>query len=326
MRQLEQSAAFALEVVLGDAAEIPSDWRRFLALAKLNVVLVRSRDAFAKNGIPVPPDFAAEAVREEGRIGEALSLISELAALCDAAGIECVFTKAFQHYPDMGHDIDLFVADRSRIVDDLVQERLGGRILPGSFANWVSDKTGYDIPGRATPVEIHHGRLGHLGEHGRFARQVSARRKRILIGGVAAWAPSAEDQLLLQALQRIYGHLSIRAADVCASARLLRGDLDWGYILATAEKCGIRDGFLFYLACIEDIYSSVCGPGLPLPKIPRPKADFSSREVYNIPKDSAARFYLSQMFSAGMGGDAEVMGRLALLPICASIAAVRKFL
>lgn len=327
MSRLEQPAALAAHLLLGDAAGMPGDWRRFMNLAKSNVVLVRSRDAFAARGVSMPSDFAATADAEEKRIKETFALIAELGALCDGAGIECVFTKAFQHYPDMGHDIDLFVTDRSRAVDELLMKRFGARPLPGSFANFVSGKTGYEIPGQATPVEIHHGRIGHLGEHGRFARQIAGRRKRIMIAGIEAWAPSSEDQLLLQGLQRIYGHLTIRAADVCASVGLLKmGGLDWDYLLATSGQSGIRGGFLFYLACIEGIYSSVSGQSLPLPEIARRKTSLYFRDVYRVPPQAAAKYYLQQMASAGLSGDPEMFGRLALLPVCAGIAAARKIL
>ena len=327
MSHLETPESQVLKLLLEGSRVIPEDWRRLLSVTTSNVVLVRCRDAFVQLNIPMQREFAAAAATEQERIRETVSLIAKLMALCTSAGIECVFTKAFQHYPDMGHDIDLFVADRSQAIDTLMKDRFDARLLPGSFANWVSGKTGYQIPGRTTPVEIHHGRLGHLGEHERFARKVVARRRQVTVQGITVWVPSVEDQLLLQGLQRIYGHLTIRLADVCASAGLLRrGDLDWDYIFATAEESGIREGFLFYLACIDEIVFSTTGRRLLLPNIPRSKTAVSFQELYRISMPSAAKFYFLQMVSAGGGGDAGMLSRLALLPLCAGIAAARRIL
>lgn len=247
------------------------DWDRFFKLARKNVILIRICDALKKRGIaPKNPFFSTVAESERERIRRTLPLIRRLGEMCAQAGIEFVFPKAFQHYPDMGHDVDLFVMDRSHRIDELIVEVLHGMPIPASLVNRISGKTGYEIPGNPTPVEVHHGLMGHIGEHMNFPKSAVARRVEASIDGVTTWIPAREDRLIIQAIQRIYGHFNIRLSDALHGIRLiLDGGLSWDSIFGTAEKIGILDGLRCYLAYLNQIHGTVSPAPLFPPEIER---------------------------------------------------------
>src|SRR2546430_4050707 len=64
---------------------------------------------------------------EQGRVGTTLELIHQVSRTCEAAGIEFVFPKAFQDYPDMGDDVDLLLLERSTEVDRRIIVELDAR-------------------------------------------------------------------------------------------------------------------------------------------------------------------------------------------------------
>ncbi len=224
------------------------EWKDFLSLAQKNVVLLRTAEILID---PFSPAFQEAVHAEKKRIKEVLSLIQRLGTLCEEAQIPYIFTKAFQHFPDMGHDIDLLVADRSRTIDRLLQERMGARRIESSCLNRISGKTNLEIPGFATLIEIHHGLIGHMGEHQTFAKQMIFRRVQQKFDEVETFVPSPEDQFLLQVLQRLYGHFYFRLSDLIKSRQLMTLPLEWNYIRLTAHKIGIEQGLELFLKYLQ---------------------------------------------------------------------------
>lgn len=230
-----------------------SEWEQLRVLAQQNTLLLRLASRLEECGVRAPNDFQ-EAVRsEEQRIREVTEVIQQLSDICRESATIFVLTKAFQHQPDMGHDIDLFVLDEGRDIDRLIGRKI--HLSPGkdSFVNWISEKSAFQINGYSFPLEIHHGRLGQLGEYATYARQMAQNRRLFEKNGVSTFVPSPEDQLIIQVLQRIYGHGYLRLGDAACGLRLLQAGLDWDYIYHSAGKFGILDGTLRYLSYLGHI-------------------------------------------------------------------------
>lgn len=233
----------------GFAAE---EWVAFLRIARRNAIVVRSQEKLEKLSILPGKTFREAAIAESERIHQTVAVIGQIGEICEQQRMPHVFTKAFQHYPDMGHDIDLLVMDRVYKIDVEIGKAL--ELVPerGSLANRFARKTSYRIRGCPSPLEIHHGCLGHLGEHNRYPRMLVERSREFAIGAVRMFIPSPEDRVIIQALQRMYGHFHLRVGDVLAAVAVLTsGPLDWDYILRTSERIGIRGGLACYLSCVE---------------------------------------------------------------------------
>ena len=128
----------------------------FWDFVERQVVLVRIYEVFTHAAISVEASVCALVEAESVRINRTLGLIQELTNICDRNSIPFVFTKAFQHYPDMGHDVDLFVMGNPRTVDDCLRSELTMCESKSSLLNFFSQKTAFQVEGYASPLEIHH--------------------------------------------------------------------------------------------------------------------------------------------------------------------------
>lgn len=232
-----------------------TDWSPVVQVARKNVLLVRLAARFTQGSLSLPPELRHAAEAEQQRIAAAVQCIRQIAALCEAEKIPYCFPKALQHYPDMGHDIDLFVADTSRRIDAGVQELFRAVPAVNSWTNIVAGKTAYRIAD-VGDLEIHHGRMGHVGEHVGLAQEAMARRQWEPLSDFSIPVPSREDQLVIQALQRIYGHFSIRVSDLLHTVMLVQlSQFDWERAVDVAQRHGLWSGLQCYCSYVARIYS-----------------------------------------------------------------------
>lgn len=305
-------------------------WDVFLGLARKNVVLIRSYNRLEKLRVIPDAAFREAEIEEEKRIRCTVELIERISEICAQGGIAFVFTKAFQHYPDMGHDVDLFVLDRSKRADTLIAETLGVSPAKGSLLNWISGKEGYYIEGYPSPVEIHHGRMGHIGEHNAYPDILMKNRTSISIGGITTFVPCPEDQLVIQVMQRIYDYRYIRLSDVVHTLTTIREDtLDWDYVVRTTNQIGIFDGLCCYLSYMDQIHDSLFEKPLLSPEVRKMlildgwgKVQFRGGH-YRFPNVSVMRVYSKKFLAEVLSGNWEAVGRLCLLPPVAVLVGVR---
>jgi len=236
-------AALVLQLLLDGNPElcktVSLTGNEFVHLLKQNLVLLRVAKRLESMGLK-PSGLFADAVEEERqRIQAEFALIHKLSQLCLDRGIEHIFAKAFKHYPDMGHEIDLFVLSRSTRVDAQLIKALNASPRKPNLCNRIAGTVNYRVPACESLLEIHHGRLGNLGEHRSFLGTLIKNGKRVEIEGLQFQVPSPEDQLILQVLQRVYGCRYLRLSDIAHAISSIRRDaLDWDYILENATLLG----------------------------------------------------------------------------------------
>lgn len=235
------------------------DWILFQKIAKKNVVLIRCYDKITSLGIEIRNREFVDAVAvERYRVQKTIELICVVAKICAGMGISYMYAKAFQHYPDMGGDIDLLIMDKTNKLDRIIVDKLGAVELPNTFFNRIAGKNDYKIEQYPTHLEIHHGRMGYVGEYARYPIAILERCKKLDCNGLDIIVPSNEDVFLIQVLQRMYSHFRIRISDVVRSVDLLSNhDLDWKYILKVAKSMGVYNGLCHYLAYVNHIHNDV---------------------------------------------------------------------
>jgi len=90
-----------------------------------------------------------------------------------------------------------------------------------------------------------------------------ANSRPVVIDGTEFSMPSRDDQLVLQAMQRVYGRRFLRLSDfVYTISSIRRRELDWDYILRTTTRIGVFDGLCCYLSYVEQIHRSLFGAPL----------------------------------------------------------------
>ncbi len=240
-------------------------WDVLLNLARENRIVIRLYERLLQLGVKPGEAYEDYVTEERQRIGHTLDLMERIDQMCEDVGLVSVFMKNHQHYPDMGDDIDLLVIDRNHVVDSIVAHRLDARPFKLSLLNQFGGKTQYYFENSPTYLEIHHGRVGRMGEHLIFPRFLVGNRRRVCLVGKYVYVPSSEDQIILQVLQRTYGRFNIRLSELVYLVSAIREDqLDWEYIADTTRKIGIFEGLRYYLSCVNAIHKRALGDVLPL--------------------------------------------------------------
>lgn len=256
---------------------------------------------------------------ERGRIAQVLNAIHTIHQQLEMMSCPHLFTKASLHWPDMGHDIDLLIQERSGRADAALEPLLGLRRLPNSLTNGIAGKQGYAIAGRRVELEIHHGLMGHVGEFHRWVPGLLQRRRSLTLNGISFPVPSPEDQLLIIVQQRVFGHFYVRASDLLAAVQLcqIRG-FDWQQLEFIAAGLGLTSALRLYLSWTDDFYGACGGGSLPLPSALRSPAAAKLTLVDNAYRFSRLRAlpgqYLAKLWQDLRQRDLASLCRLAALP------------
>jgi hypothetical protein len=289
--------AFALDL---DIPHDIFDWAALAPVAEVERMTLRVAAWFEKRTLPVPAGLATSVDKARARQQRVADLAACIMSRCDARGVPFVFPKLRQRAPDTGTDLDVLV---------------GAEFSPGLPQEWSG-----------VPVDVQCRRLGHLGEHARFAERVLARRVRNGVGAESLPQPSAEDALLLLTLGRVYGRPALRLSDVAYAARIVReAEVDPDLLLANAREVGLQSG----LACFLHFADQVCQQLLDLPVLGaalrrRLPSGPWGRVAY---RDGAFRasvgrvspiLYLRLFASDVAAGDWVGARRLSLLPLAAA--------
>ena len=323
-----------LRLLLDDPRCDPDDldWSVIQSIAEKEGLLLRLAAWFERRHELVPEPLATAIARARERQTFLLSLVARIEERCARHEIQHVFLTATTHYPDIGRDIDLLVTGRPVDVDAVL---LDWSIQPNGNRNLrsrLAATTSYPIAECDATLVVHHGRLGRLGEHGRFAWQLLRRRRRMRVAEVSWTTPSPEHQLILQALYRMYGRPALRLRDAhWAITTLRQSSFDWDDLIASARSTGVMAGLSCYLEYVEQIYRQVMGrPLLPLYVRERLAVGAWGRVQlqdgrYRYPATRVTGgLYLREFVADVAAGTWEAAGRLCFLPVLAATAGLQR--
>lgn len=336
MTQRQSYGPIILRLMLNGTLE-PFDsravlWGELLHVAAQNGVLIRVVDQLQAIGLE-PRHFFYAAVKEmRERNQRKLSLMSRISERCIDANIDSIFAKALQNYPDMGGDIDLYVKPRSSDVDAAILTGLKATPVKRNLRNRIDGSATYRLAGCDSLLDIHHGRVGMLGEHKLYVSQIIRNAGEITVDGDNFLTPSPEDQLILQALQKVVQRSYLRLSDILTTIRLVRGErLDWNYILNTVKDLNILYGLSCYLNFVNRVHREAFKENLLRPFLQRSLISKNSALIefkdgfYRFPRVKVGSLGFANKFcSALLSENWSVASRLSLLPVLALSTAVRK--
>lgn len=320
-----------VEGTISEAEQQGVIWGDLLQIAAQNGVLIRVVDQLETIGLE-PRHFFSAAVKEmRARNQRKLALINHISERCSQANIEFIFPKALQSYPDMPGDIDLYVAGTSLEVDRQILKGLQTKALKRTLRNRIEGTANYMVRGCDAPLEIHHGRLGMAGEHKSYISRLIENAVIARADGQDFLVPSPEDQLILQALQRVVQRSYLRLSDVVTTISLVsRNELNWEYVVRMVKQLNIVYGLSCYLGFIEQIYRETlknyllpAGFVVPL-GVDMPRIEFNSG-FYRFRRIEVGSRQLTNKFcSAMLAEDWAIASRLSLLPVVALSTAFHK--
>lgn len=307
----------------------------FVALASSNHVIVRGlavcrellrQEPDAPQGEWVENTLSAELARIEN----AVTCLHEICDALTERGYSVAVIKSFDHWPDLGSDLDLYTNADPREICAFMKTRFKAEIAPRSWGDRLAAKWNFVLPGLPELIEIHVGRLGQTGEQVTIAASLLDRTQLIAACGHSFRVPSVADRLMISALQRMYRHFYFRLCDIVDSMTLAEGGcIDYDNLRALASIAGIWEGVATYLVIVSDYAEDHRGSGLDLPQFVIDSARFGGERIYyersflRVPiLPQSARLYGSQF--AGVLGKGELYNtaRLSLLPWLATAAII----
>ncbi len=323
-----------LRLLLDDARVDPDDldWSLVLPAATRNGLVLRLGAWFERRHemAPGPVSDAIEQARE--RLGCIVGLIARIESRCAEHGIDHVFLKIAQQFPDVGRDVDVLVPASARGVDAALLGRESGIAEPATLRRRIAATSTLRIPECDTTLVVRHGRVGRLGEHERYARQLLRRQRRVCIGSVSWTAPPPEDALLLMVLDRLYGRPAIPLRDVHWTISTVRSNgLDWDYLIGAARSTGLIAGLSCYLDYAEQIHRQLFARPLLADTIRSRLAGGDWGRVafesgcYRFPAARVtSRLYFDEFCADLATGNWEAATRLVFLPLVAAAAGYRR--
>jgi hypothetical protein len=323
-----------LRLLLDDPRVDPDnlDWSLVLPAAERQGLLLRLGAWFERRHEFAPAPVGDAIGRARDRLGCVVGLIARIEARCLEREIDHVFLKIAQQFPDVGRDIDVLVSAEARDVDAALLGRESGIAEPLTFRRRISGTSTLKIPSCDITLVVRHGRVGRLGEHELYARQLLRRQRRVCIGTASWTAPPAEDALLLMVLDRLYGRPAIPLRDVHWTISTVRaGLLDWDYLIGAARSTGLIAGLSCFLAYSEQIHRQLFAHPL-LPGQVRSRLGagdwgqvaFDAGSFRFPAARITGRLYFDEFCADVATGNWEAATRLVFLPLVAAAAGYRR--
>jgi len=311
------------------------EWQEFLRFAELQRVYLRTLQLLKKWAavgafVPRFDDLADLARAEEQQIGHALAVLDKVVHALEVTGHSPVVIKTLDHWPDIGSDLDLFIAATESDTVRALQTELQGELQPRSWGDRLAHKLNFRIPGLPRLVEIHVGRLGQTGEQDALPAYLEETCMLRDVGQFRFRVPSPEEQVTLATLQRMYRHFYIRFTDLLNLTGLVRaGRLDFTLLRTSAQRWSIWPGVATLLKITSD-YNERVGLGpLTLPEFVVRSARFGAevtfvgKEFLRVPTvPEGLQLFLRQLIGTGAARHFRAAARLTLLPALAAAAFV----
>ena len=312
------SAGEELRTFLADDEDVAA---RFLSLADLHHVLLRT--------LQDQPATLEIASRQRGRNLAVVRRIAQICSELETAGCPSMTIKSLDHWPDLGHDFDLFTNGPEREVLRIMQQRFEAEVCPQSWSERLANKWNFRVPGLEPLVETHVSRLGQVGELTGLGAGLLARRQVKKFGDVLLPVPSREDQVILSALQRLYRHFFYRVCDFVDTAEAVKDSLEFEQLRAISKQIGLWGGVATHLRIVSEYVDHYTGRPLRLPAFVRKAAKFGIERIYphagylRLPLfPHGAKLYGHQVMKNLKRGNHAGAARLTLLPPLAAAAGV----
>jgi len=232
-----------------------TDWPETVApeawpLAKVNYLLLalwRSQDQQE-----APPEAWGQHLASLAQLEEETAVaVRDIIPRFAYAGLPLLAIKSFLPFPYVDSNLDLVTSDPDRLPDYLaILHELGYRRYRNLADLREPMKQTYATPDVGLRLHLHTA-VSWNGVVYLPLAQVWRRRRSWPIDGGPVWIPSAEDELLIMAAHALFENKLVSLHEVLYWYRLVTADLDWTYIIETANDYGWQHGLLQFMAVMR---------------------------------------------------------------------------
>jgi len=223
--------------------------KELLFFLKENKILIRYIELLENNNVEVDKNLKTIYYSEVERVRVNRDMINRIACSLKNYEKDYIFFKNFQHYPDMGDDIDIlilnnFVDIKHKLITDfpLTEKK------PTIF-NKLAKKNMLLDNEKGIEIELHNARLGRLGEFKFTEKEINyCKNIKDII-----YLPSSELQLIINVIQRLYTRSYLRISEILFLKLNFPKTFDWVLVNEIAKKFGVLKGLNLYLEIIDSL-------------------------------------------------------------------------
>ena len=239
----KEADSIILARVLLRSEPLPFESEKFVELAKLNKVLLRTADR-----LNIPPP-----AREQAKLDatEAWELFDKMSRAFEDRGISFVVIKSFDSLPDIGHDLDFLISSPSefRKAKDLLVADYKVSPQDLTHCDKLVGKFSCYLPKFVHDFEIYP-TISQLGEVYLSPAEVLKTRRKENLNGREVWLTSDVDGVLIRVIHAMFRHNFLKLSDILDFVNMTRG-CSSHEIIRGIERTGTQDAFLFYLSTVE---------------------------------------------------------------------------
>jgi hypothetical protein len=203
-----------------------------------------------KNDIQINDRLLNEVKKEKERICELEVMIFNIATTLKKFSRDFIFIKNYQHYPDMGDDIDIYVIKNYINIKNEIVKSLGFIELPQKLFHRIGKKIMLKHKTNNIEVELHE-RLGRVGEFNfnnfDILNYTQKYNSEIII-------PSNELKMIIQIIQRIYTRSYLRISEILYYFENSKSNIDVNLLARLAKILNITSGKIFYAEILDCLF------------------------------------------------------------------------
>ena len=177
---------------------------------KENKIFIRYIELLENNNLNIDKKLRSEYEKEVDRVKINKDMINNIVYLLKEYEENYILFKNYQHYPDMGEDIDILITNNySNIKYKLIKEY---NLIEKkqSIFNKIARKNMLLYKDKCLEIELHNARLGRLGEFIITKNIIEyCKKNKDMI-----YVPSAEFQLVINVVQRLYTRSHLRISEI----------------------------------------------------------------------------------------------------------------
>lgn len=231
--------------------------------AKMNGVLFLIASYLRRGSTSVSQEKRIAALYEEQKLLaiKMAEIAHELKVLFEQEGIRLLPIKTFLQFPYVDDDLDIVLVDNERIAECREMLSRNGYHYLKSRSSLREPKKRFYLPrgGDKKGVRIHlHFAVSWNGVDYLDIKRVWQRRKSIKVQGYKIPIPSTEDEILIMAAHAVHENRYILLGEMLQLKFLVgEKDIDWNYIMKSAEENNWLAGLYLFLALSNKISTKI---------------------------------------------------------------------
>ena len=231
--------------------EVSLDYNaRIIQYIKENKILIRYVDKLLDSDIKLDCVLEKEYNLEKIRVNKLEGVIYKINKLLLPFKNKFMFFKNFQHYPDMGDDIDILILDDYDNIKSYLINSLDVHELSPTMINKIAGKSMLISNDKSYEIELHNKKLGRFGEFDmtniNFNTMTQDCRGLNL--------PKIELALVINIIQRIYTRSYLRLSEIMFyKEKIYKNKVRTNIVMEMINKLKIVPGYNLYIKLFNEM-------------------------------------------------------------------------